>query len=95
LQKPLEKNSFQFLHCWLKVRHCQKFLEIETNKRAWSISLTPCEEATKEEADGSARTGTLDPTRPKIVQRPIGRKQDKQKREQRPKEMLEHTVKPL
>jgi hypothetical protein len=61
------------------VRHYQKFLEIETNKRPWSRSSMPCEETTGEEVDGSARTATPDPTIPKIAKRPIGRKQSKER----------------
>ncbi|CAO2175329.1 unnamed protein product [Urochloa humidicola] len=73
------KKPFQFLHCWLQVRHCQKFLTLETNKRPWSRASTPSEGATEEEGDGSGRSETPDSTQPRPEKRPIGRKQAKER----------------
>jgi hypothetical protein len=70
--KPPENKKFMFLHCWLKVRHCQKFLEVETNKRPWSKSSTPSEDATEEEGNPVS-------ARPRIEKRPMGRKQVKER----------------
>ncbi|CAN6374658.1 unnamed protein product [Urochloa humidicola] len=73
------KKSFQFIHCWLQVRHFQKFLTLETNKRPWSRASTPSEGATEEEGDGSGRSETPDSTQPRLEKRPIGRKQAKER----------------
>ncbi|CAO2187158.1 unnamed protein product [Urochloa humidicola] len=73
------KKPFQFIHCWLQVRHCQKFLTLETNKRPWSRSSTPSEGGTEEEGDGSGRSETPDSTQPRPEKRPIGSKQAKEK----------------
>jgi hypothetical protein len=54
------------------VRHCPKFLEVETNKRPWSRSSTPSEDATKEEGNPVS-------ARPRIEKRPMGRKQAKER----------------
>ncbi|CAN6286091.1 unnamed protein product [Urochloa humidicola] len=73
------KKPFQFVHCWLKVRHCQKFLTLETNKRPWSRSSTPSEGGTEEEGDGNGRSENPDSTQPRPEKRPIGRKQAKER----------------
>ncbi|CAO2200131.1 unnamed protein product, partial [Urochloa humidicola] len=79
LQGLGQKKPFQFLHCWLQVRHCQKFSTLETNRRSLSRASTPSEGATEEEGDGSGRSETPDSTQPRPEKRPIGRKQAKER----------------
>ncbi|CAN6342278.1 unnamed protein product [Urochloa humidicola] len=83
------KKPFQFIHCWLQVRHCQKFLTLETNKRPWSRSSTPSEGGTEEEGDGSGRSETPDSTQPRPEKRPIGRNKEKEKSRAEDKKLKE------
>ncbi|CAN6355438.1 unnamed protein product [Urochloa humidicola] len=71
------------------VRHCQKFLTLETNKRPWSRSSTPSEGGTEEEGDGSGRSETPDSTQPRPEKRPIGRNKEKEKSRAEDKKLKE------
>jgi hypothetical protein len=51
-----KNKSFQFVHCWLKVRNCQKFLTVENNKRPRSRRSS--EEGSEEEDDNSSKSVT-------------------------------------
>ncbi|RLN28396.1 glutathione S-transferase T3-like [Panicum miliaceum] len=71
---PLKK-SFQFLHCWLKVRHCQKFQTIDNNRRSHSnMSSNGATEG--DDGDDSGRSYSTEPNPNK---RPIGKKQAKER----------------
>jgi hypothetical protein len=83
----LQRKKFMFLHCWLKVRHCPKFLEVETNKRPWSRSSTPSEDAAEEEGNPVS-------ARPRI-EKTNGKEASEREVEDRSQEMLDHSRKPL
>ncbi|KAL6661091.1 hypothetical protein ACP70R_000475 [Stipagrostis hirtigluma subsp. patula] len=85
--KEPKNKSFQFLHCWLKVRYCQKFISLETNKRprptkARTPTSTPEGGSQEEEkgANDSQKSQTPDSAQPPAKKtRPPGRKQSKEK----------------
>ncbi|RLN31193.1 glutathione S-transferase T3-like [Panicum miliaceum] len=69
---PLKK-SFQFLHCWHKVRHCQKFQTIDNNRRSQSNMSSNG----GTEGDDGYDSGRGYSTEPNPNKRPIGKKQAK------------------
>ncbi|OEL35662.1 hypothetical protein BAE44_0003319 [Dichanthelium oligosanthes] len=80
--KDPKDRSFQFLHCWLKVRNCPKLQAIEqSHKRPRSTkSSMPCEVgATEEEGDETGKSETPDSAQASQHVRPIGRKEAKKR----------------
>jgi hypothetical protein len=60
---------FQFVHCWLKVRHCEKFISLhEVMKQA----KRPSRSSTPSEGDGTTPASSVPPAK---RDRPPGRKQ--------------------
>lgn len=73
--KDPKNKSVQFVHCWLKVRNCQKFLYVGNKKRPRS------RRSSEEDDDNNSKSVTQnsDTSQPNPKKRPIGRKQAKEK----------------
>ncbi|EES04596.1 hypothetical protein BDA96_04G062100 [Sorghum bicolor] len=88
-----KKKGFSFLHCWLKIRHSQKFMPPTTNKRPRRSNSPPTTDVFDLEDDESIKSQTPDSSMPNGRRR-MERKQAKEKmkkggKQTNPAELLE------
>jgi hypothetical protein len=72
-------KAFQYVHCWLKVRHCEKFISLH---EAMKQPKRPSRSSTPFEGDEGGHDPTLDSSGPSAKQDP-SRKQAKEKLKRR------------
>jgi hypothetical protein len=79
--KSTKGKTFPYVYCWLKIRHCEKFLSLnEAMKQAKRLSRS----STLSEGDEGGRDPTPDSSVPPTKRdRPPGRKQVKEKLKKR------------
>jgi hypothetical protein len=70
-------KTFPYIHCWLKIRHCEKFLSLH---EAMKQAKRPSRSSTPSEGDEGGRDPIPDSSVPPAKRdRPLGRKQGKEK----------------
>jgi hypothetical protein len=70
-------RAFQIVHCWLKVRHCEKIISLH---EVMKLQKRPSRSSTQSEVDEGGYNPTLDSSRPPAKRdRPPDQKQAKEK----------------
>jgi hypothetical protein len=79
IEKDPKKKGFPFLHCWLKIRHCEKFMPPISNKRPRGTNSPPATVDVFDVEDGESRKSQTPDSSMPSSKRPMGRKQAKEK----------------
>ena len=78
-----KNKSFAFIHCWLEVRHTEKFLSLQENMKQSKRPSTSDKSATLAEDEGNEGAQDSTPANSSMPaakqDRPPGRKQSKEK----------------